>query len=455
MKKSQLDSMKTPVISGVQPKPSSSTSSRSVRGPVPAEPSARWELDGDWGVRIENSPWGERRLEIRPPQAIHVHDEHAPGGLPEPQSPTPDGWLRGLPLSGVRAEECTIPGALLPGSLVVKDAPGTTGTVLVRGRDYDFDSEWGTIWRLGEGKLPAGRDVWFDYAHVPQRLDSAVATAHGEVVLREGRPHAAMPVPPPLAPGEERLANFHLPGPMDRLSRHHLFPILETTYPEKPVSGLCPAEQCFPQTMAKLRSGETIKILTWGDSVTEVGRYQPLLLAGLRARFPKADIQLLAEAWPGKTTVDYLNQPAGGAHSFEEKVLAVRPDLILSEFVNDASLREEIHVTRSRYERIRKAFQGIGAEWGVMTPPYVKPDWMGLDRQRDIDEDPRPYVRFLREFAREHGLAVADAAGRFGRLWRQGIPYLTLMENGINHPNPAGHQILADSLLALFPRDSR
>jgi hypothetical protein len=46
---------------------------------------------------------------------------------------------------------------------------------------------------------------------------------------------------------------------------------------------------------------------------------------------------------------------------------------------------------------------------------------------------------------------LADAARRYGRLWRQGIPYLTLMENGINHPNLAGHQILADSLLALFP----
>jgi hypothetical protein len=27
---------------------------------------------------------------------------------------------------------------------------------------------------------------------------------------------------------------------------------------------------------------------------------------------------------------------------------------------------------------------------------------------------------------------------RYGRLWRQGIPYLTLMENNINHPNVFG-----------------
>jgi hypothetical protein len=41
---------------------------------------------------------------------------------------------------------------------------------------------------------------------------------------------------------------------------------------------------------------------------------------------------------------------------------------------------------------------------------------------------------------------------RYGRLWRQGIPYLTLMENNINHPNVFGHTLFADSLMALFPR---
>ena len=44
-----------------------------------------------------------------------------------------------------------------------------------------------------------------------------------------------------------------------------------------------------------------------------------------------------------------------------------------------------------------------------------------------------------------------DASRRYGRLWRQGIPYLTLMENNINHPNEFGHTLFADSLIELFP----
>ena len=43
---------------------------------------------------------------------------------------------------------------------------------------------------------------------------------------------------------------------------------------------------------------------------------------------------------------------------------------------------------------------------------------------------------------------------RYGRLWRQGIPFLTLMENGINHPNKNGHQIFAESLISLFAGSS-
>jgi len=76
---------------------------------------------------------------------------------------------------------------------------------------------------------------------------------------------------------------------------------------------------------------------------------------------------------------------------------------------------------------------------------------MGLDRERDIDDDPRGYVKGLREFAARRGVALADASRRWGRLWRQGIPYTTLLGNAINHPDARGMEMFADALLALFP----
>jgi hypothetical protein len=56
----------------------------------------------------------------------------------------------------------------------------------------------------------------------------------------------------------------------------------------------------------------------------------------------------------------------------------------------------------------------------------------------------------LRVFAAKHNVALADAARRYGRLWRQGIPYSTLMLNSINHPDARGIKIFADALMELF-----
>jgi hypothetical protein len=46
---------------------------------------------------------------------------------------------------------------------------------------------------------------------------------------------------------------------------------------------------------------------------------------------------------------------------------------------------------------------------------------------------------------------LADAARRYGRIWRQGIPHSTIMLNSINHPNARGMTIFADALMELFP----
>lgn len=403
---------------------------------------------GDWSVEITLKDRGMHILQIPPLTTVTVRDERA-GGLPEFKN-VRDGWLRGWPLAALRAEECTIPGALVGGSLVAKREPGRATTAYLRGSDYDFDPDWGTVWRLKDGAIAPEQEVWMDYSFVPQRIDSAVMETSGRVALREGVPHISMPAPPELRAGEVRLVNFHLPGPMTRLSEENIFPVTETVFPAETRRGPSIAERLLPGTMRKLVSGEGLRILAWGDSVTGYNRYQAMFAAWLRARFPSAQIELLTEAWPGKSSVDYLAEPPGSGHNFAERVLGAGPDLVISEFVNDASLEEEDSAILDRHESLLAGFRGIGAEWIILTPHYVRPDWMGLAGQREVDDDPRSYVRVLRAFAAKNQIALADASRRYGRLWRQGIPFLTLMENGINHPNESGHRILADSLVSLF-----
>lgn len=413
------------------------------------------EPDGDWGVRVARTDAGTTTTEtfaVAPPDVVEVIDEKL-SALPV-FDPAVPGWVKGAALADVTAAECTVIRALDPGSLVVKAAPGAEGAVLERGRDWEADSEWGTVGRLIGGRIGEGEPVWASYRAARRRIDSIVRLADGTLELVPGTPQIVLCEPPPLPVGVERLANVYLPGRIASLSGANLFPILEDRCPPLPPDEAPQAKARLPETLRRLESGETLRVLAWGDSVTTYGRWQAMFVERLAARYPRAKIELVTEAWGGRNTGSYLAEPPGSDHNYREKVLEARPHLVVSEFVNDAGMAPA-DVDR-QYGRLLADFRGIGAEWIILTPHYVMPEWMGpgfLERgQRDIDDDPRPYVAGLKAFVAAHPehVALADAARRYGRLWRQGIPYLTLMENNINHPNVAGHRIFADALDEVF-----
>jgi len=416
-------------------------------------------LTGDWQVKISARNAADQlitaTLVVTPPSLLTVRAEKF-AALPI-FNPQTGGWVKGAALSAVRAQECTTPHLLDPESLELRTSPEPDAPRLKRGTDYEADLAWATIGRLTNGVLKEGQQVFATYQHGLLRIDSIVLTPDDRIVIRPGDSRSAAPVPPTLAEGERRLANVYLPGRISKLQPEHLFPILETVFPESAHAKPSPAEKHAPRAMEKLRSGQSLRILAWGDSVTvgtylpdwEHQRWQEQFVTRLRTRFPKAQIELVTEAWGGRNTGSYLAEPPGSEHNFSEKVLDRKPDLIVSEFVNDAGLNET--QVEQHYGKLLADFNAIGAEWIILTPHYVRPDWMGLTQEREIDDDPRAYVKGLRQFTAKHQLALADASLRYGRLWRQGIPYSTLMLNSINHPDARGMSLFADGLMALFP----
>ena len=429
-----------------------------LASPVFSEGPVELTLAGDWTVRAvlrDASPPLEATLQVRPAGLITVAAEQH-DALPM-FNPNTGGWLKGAQLRGVQAQETTTPFLLEPASLVVRAGPEPAAEVFRRGEDYEADLDWGTLGRLPPGRIAEGQPVRVSYRYAPLRLDAVVLTAAQRIELRTGEPRAAAPTLPRLRAGERLLGSVWLPGRVAKLQPEHLFPVLESAYPEPPKPTPGAAGRLLPRTVARLRAGEALRILAWGDSVTDGSylpepareRWQEQFVARLRERFPAARIELVTEAWGGRNTGSYLAEPPGSPHNYREKVLGAEPDLIVSEFVNDAGLNPE--QVGQRYGQLLADFRGIQAEWIILTPHYVRPDWMGLNRERDIDDDPRPYVAGLREFAAKHNVALADAAKRYGRLWRQGIPYTALMLNSINHPDARGMGIFADALMELFP----
>ena len=411
------------------------------------------ELKGDWTLLAELGK-ATAELTVTPPDFIVVKAEKYdnltlfdPNGAP---------WRKGLPLNGVYAQECSTTGVLQPDSVIVRESQSPNSMVYEPDKDYQLDPFWGSIGRLEGGRITEKQPVFIDYIYAKKRLDSVVKTKDNQLALRRGEPHVTNPSPPTLPDGDVRLANIFINGRIEKLTSENLFPITETEYPEPPSAKPTVAEQFIPKTMQKLSAGQKVRILAWGDSVTDAGylpnpateRWQEQFAVRLRKKFPQAEIELLTEAWGGRNTDTYRNEPPGSPKNYAEKVLALKPDLIVSEFVNDAGMHGEY--LDKRYSEILADFKEIGAEWIILTPHYVRADWMELESEKNIDDDPRPYTKSVREFCAKNNVALADGAKRYGRLWRQGIPYSTLMLNDINHPNKDGMKLFADALMELF-----
>jgi lysophospholipase L1-like esterase len=421
-----------------------------IAAPAFAREPATLTLSGDWDVQVELPGVPNQIVHVAPPAIVSVTAEKYTT-VPV-FNPKASGWTKGAQLRGVKAMETTSPGLLDDAGFTLRAGPEPDAPSFTQGVDYEVDLNWGTFGRLADGAIQPDQPVFASYRYSQMRVDSLVVTAADQIVLLQGEPRVVAPCAPAIPAGDRHLANIYLPGAIPKLTPDHLFPVLEATYPEAP-----PARTpTISRLIRRLESGQTLRILAWGDSVTDgaylpdkqTQRWQEQFAARLRDRFPKARIELLTQAWGGRNTATYLAEPPGSPHNYQETVLDLKPDLIISEFVNDAGLKPA--QVDERYSRLLADFREINAEWIILTPHYVRPDWMNLTREREIDDDPRPYVEGLRQFAATHDVALADAALRWGRLWRQGIPYTTLLVNAINHPNAYGMSLFADALMALF-----
>ncbi len=430
-------------------------------------------LTGARSVKVEYQG-RDAEFEIAPPSWLEVVDDRW-DALPV-FNPGASSWAKGRVLRGVNACECAVFGALDPDSVVVKFE---NGEVLTRGNDYEFDESSGALGRLADGRIGENVAILASYRCVESRIDSIVLNADGQITLVQGESRVLSPEPPILENGCKRLVNVYITGRGEALTNSCLFPVDEVFSDElnsldaavfvtnvakyiaeneiasvPPYSDAGAVKKFLPKTWSKLVNGEEIRILAWGDSVTACGylpddqRWQIKFGARLQEMFPDAKITVLSEAWGGRSSDSYRNEPAGSPKNYREKVLGLKPDLIISEFVNDAYMDEA--TVAKRYGEMLADFKEIGAEWIILGPHYVRPDWMGLTSECGIDDDPRPLVKGLRKFCEENETPFADTPTLYGKLWRSGVPYLTLMTNNINHPNNFGMELFSAALARLF-----
>ncbi len=349
-------------------------------------------------------------------------------------------WFAGNTPPSLQIYGGSAAGSLIPESLQIEAG----GRRLAPGTDFLVNADWSKFALTESAGIAPGTPVQLSYQYRLRRIDSVVRHPDGNESTVTGTPELNLALVPEIPPGTIRVANvFH------DYNAARTYPVREQVAETASTRGR------IPRTLEKLRRGEAVKIVCWGDSVTAGAEatpgnaYPAVLERSLRERFPEAKLTVTVVAVPGSSSTNWLwprEYPFG--NSDWERVAAEHPDLIVLEFVNDTGLAS-VEAVMSHYGEILRRVQALDAELILITPHFTCPAMMNFP-DGAYGRECRPYVAGLRQFAEHHQLGLADTAARWEALEAQGVPYVTLLVNAINHPDDRGHRLFVDEVLKNF-----
>jgi lysophospholipase L1-like esterase len=390
---------------------------------------------GDDTVKVSDAA----TFTVDPADAVAVNDEEY-----ELTTDNPDRWIAGTHLKGCIGPSGTaLPNCLVPGSVIVKVSDGSAAKEKL---DYRLDTQWAALSRIPTGRI--GAKVRISYRIGQMRLDSIAIGKDGKVTFTKGKPARATPRPPELAKDVLRLANVFVPVGATTLTSQQIL-VIGDGFAEPDENLTAVRMSLVEKTLSKLRRGSPITIVAWGDSVTAGGEastpekaFPKLFATRLGQRFAKSKITLVNAGIGGSNTV-------GRLPGLYQEVLAHQPDLVTIEFVNDMELPEK--TVRENLDSAFQQIRGSGAEIILITPHFTMPQMMHRDTWRGGET--RPMVGVLRQIADDKAVALADVSRRWEHLEKEGLPYITLLENGINHPDDRGHELFVKELMTFFPAE--
>ncbi len=274
--------------------------------------------------------------------------------------------------------------------------PEPDGATFVEGRDFVVDYASGTIRRTPASPLPDFRQN--------------------------------------LLFGQQEFDHTKFPG----FGNKGYFAFIDYSYAAlAPWPAQAPQAKLLPRTRAKLESGQTVKIVAFGDSITAGGdASRPDLIFwqrwadSLQRKYPKATIQAVNGATGGDST-------AQGLQRLQTKVLDLKPDLVLIGFgmndhnVSGVPIRQfELNLARM----ILQIRSMTGAEIVLFSAFPPNPHWkFGSHHMED-------YAESTRQVAARMTCAYADVFANWQSLSARKKPE-DLLGNNINHPNDFGHWI--------------
>jgi lysophospholipase L1-like esterase len=201
----------------------------------------------------------------------------------------------------------------------------------------------------------------------------------------------------------------------------------------------------LPKTLAKLRGGQGVKIVAFGDSITAGGdATSPGLIFWqrwadeLRGKYPLARITAINGATGGDSTVQ-------GLQRLQAKVLDAQPDLVLIGFGMNDHNKGGVPVAQfeaNLKEIVARIRASTSAEIILFSAFPPNPKWkFGSHHMED-------YAVATGRAAKSTGCAYADVFRNWQSVSARKRPE-DLLGNNINHPNDYGHRIYFRALSEL------
>lgn len=174
-------------------------------------------------------------------------------------------------------------------------------------------------------------------------------------------------------------------------------------------------------------------------AVQTLDAYPHQVLEGLKASYPTAVINVINTAIGGENS-------QSGAARFEKEVLCHRPDVLFIDYaLNDRRLGLED--ARKAWERMIQKALRRDVQVILLTP---SPD------QRtpllETDTELARHAAQVRGLAEKYGLGLVDSYAQFQEQVKAGAALKDYMSQ-VNHPNRAGHALIAKEILRFFTND--
>lgn len=173
--------------------------------------------------------------------------------------------------------------------------------------------------------------------------------------------------------------------------------------------------------------------------VDSFNAYPHLLHQGLKARFPLAVINVIVTAIGGENS-------ESGAHRFDGEVLTHKPDVLTIDYgLNDRRLG--LGKAESCWRAMIDSALKASVKVVLLTPT---PDRSQLPEAEPVAKQQlHDHADLIRSLAADYGIGLVDSLAAFEQAAQGGslLDYLSWS----NHPNRAGHELVARDLMRWFP----